>query len=677
MWLKKYTTVWKPLGRMQTRASLRINCKTGPSTGHGNSLTKSSRKPAMVRQNSHSRNGKDNSELLRSDLVSMEPHYKNDVADVPKASRLRRRISLKDQKEKSDISSVAEVQEAAADVSNSENGIKPALQGLKIEGPLVQMSPLDQVPQQRRYTKRHHSDSNDLRSQRSGIFAFSSLSDDRQNLGGAKRRNTRAQELVSKDEVKAETQKIAAGDEATQGSKGKNAKWVDPLITTSHTTTIGNKRSSNTLSVLKDFLDQAYTDELKVVASTTESSKQANKMGGRASRRRQSSSLPQAPIHVLSTPLSTGGTNTHSQNVAFAADDAAKETNKVVPSSRSQQRKGINESQRASKIVHTSETSGKSEKISERTSRKRSTPERVLGEPSAVISTRTALLVSKAVNRKSKKAGALFDGNAALAGTTTKRLMDNRHHSQAKTRKRQVTQTIAVKETDFQMNPPDSLVTKKSDFEDHESCVKEAIDRVVHNVACAENGASSLFDVHKAAHGGVRNPVTTTSITKEAKRSSGTSGPAKHPPIDMEELLSGPNSALINLEMRDILNLKTFVTELEPAERAFLYELLPAIDTRDESSIMSLFGGNMQLRSTYHHYQRLLSSGAYDPATISRARNKRRRLAGWDDTKERDLEGLYAYRIEPRAAEGAAMEKWRTLDESIMAAVDQAAQDPS
>ena len=140
----------------------------------------------------------------------------------------------------------------------------------------------------------------------------------------------------------------------------------------------------------------------------------------------------------------------------------------------------------------------------------------------------------------------------------------------------------------------------------------------------------------------------------------------KLPPINMDEILSATDSALMEVDMRDILSLATFVEEFDPADRAMLYELLPDTDTSSGTSLGAIFRSNMAFASYLTHYQRLLGSGTYDPNQISRGRNKRRRMEGWSDAKERQLENAYAQRLDPQPADAETTFKWKELDEQVI-----------
>jgi hypothetical protein len=229
----------------------------------------------------------------------------------------------------------------------------------------------------------------------------------------------------------------------------------------------------------------------------------------------------------------------------------------------------------------------------------------------------------------------------------------------------------AVGDLDIQRNLADRVVSLSSSFIEDRSKAKQADTNGAQPGGTQDRKASvpsteAILAPSEATTTSSGKPSPLRPATASASKSRSSSFSEKLPPIDMSDILTAADSALVAVDLCDVLSLKTWMEELEPAERAALYGLLPEVDRRDPAVLLKLFQSNMAFKSSLSHYRRLLAKGTYDPSSISKERNKRRRAEGWNQEKEEQLEEFYAFRLDPSSANASDILRWKALDQGVV-----------
>jgi len=80
---------------------------------------------------------------------------------------------------------------------------------------------------------------------------------------------------------------------------------------------------------------------------------------------------------------------------------------------------------------------------------------------------------------------------------------------------------------------------------------------------------------------------------------------------DVEDITCSPDSILCTIDLKDIINLKTFNNNLSSAEKDSLLKYLPHVDKLSKENVYNVFKNNVQFQSSIELYQDMLETGSF------------------------------------------------------------------
>eukprot|EP00271_Cylindrocystis_brebissonii_P019283 TRINITY_DN581_c0_g1_i2.p1 TRINITY_DN581_c0_g1~~TRINITY_DN581_c0_g1_i2.p1 ORF type:complete len:1027 (-),score=136.96 TRINITY_DN581_c0_g1_i2:1988-5068(-) len=90
-------------------------------------------------------------------------------------------------------------------------------------------------------------------------------------------------------------------------------------------------------------------------------------------------------------------------------------------------------------------------------------------------------------------------------------------------------------------------------------------------------------------------------------------------PYSKRSVLDSSQSPMVFLDLKDVVNLRTFYGSLTSEERASLMPMLPAVDSAQGQNSLTEMFASAQFESALLHFQQLISEGMFDPSEVGEA----------------------------------------------------------